>query len=60
MIVEGQEDGSIGLCDPAIAARAIFGAFNGIPSWFKRSGKLDARDVADAYLDLFISGIGRG
>lgn len=60
MIADGQEDGSIGPCDPAMTARALFGAFNGIPVWFHRDGNLEARDVAEAYLDLFINGMGRG
>lgn len=60
MIVDGQKDGSIKPCDPAMAARALFGAFNGIPVWFHQGGSLDARDVAEAYLDLFVTGMGRG
>lgn len=60
MIVDGQEDGSIRSCDPAMTAKALFGAFNGIPVWFHRDGKLAARDVAETYLDLFVAGMGRG
>jgi len=60
MIIEGQEDGSIRPCDPALTARALFGAFNGIPVWFKRNGSLNAGDVAESYLDLFVNGMGRG
>ena len=60
MIAEGQADGSIAAGDPAMISRALFGAFNGLPVWFKRRGSLNARDVADAYLDVFIMGIGRG
>lgn len=60
MIKEGQKDGSIGPCNPAIAVRALFGAFNGIPRWFTKDGEFNARDVADSYLDLFMTGLGRG
>lgn len=60
MISEGQEDGSIGSCDPMIATKALFGAFNGIPIWFHPEGKLGATDVAEAYLDMFATGLGRG
>jgi len=60
MIIEGQEDGSIRPCDPALTAKALFGAFNGIPVWFKRNGSLNAGDVAESYLDLFVTGMGRG
>lgn len=60
MIVQGQADGSIGPCDPFIAARALFGAFNGIPIWFHSDGNLNATDVAEAYLDIFATGMARG
>ena len=59
MIREGQKDGSVGPCDPATVVRALFGAFNGIPRWFTKGGELDARDVADSYLDLFMTGLGQ-
>jgi AcrR family transcriptional regulator len=60
MIREGQSDQSIRPCDPVLTARALFGAFNGIPRWFHAEGKLKAKDVADGYMDLFAAGIGRG
>jgi AcrR family transcriptional regulator len=60
MIREGQADRSIAPCDPVLTARALFGAFNGIPRWFHSEGALKAKDVADGYMDLFATGIGRG
>jgi AcrR family transcriptional regulator len=60
IIIEGQVDGSIQKCDPALAARALFGAFNGIPRWFRADGNLGPSEVADAYLDLVITGLRRG
>jgi TetR/AcrR family transcriptional regulator, cholesterol catabolism regulator len=54
----GQEDGSIVKCNPTLATRALFGAFNGIPRWFQKGKELDAGDVADAYLDIFLTGMG--
>jgi AcrR family transcriptional regulator len=60
MIAEGQGDGSVKPCDPAIAARALFAAFNGIPNWYRPDGPMRTDDVAHAYLDLFVNGIGRG
>lgn len=60
LIEEGQSDGSIARCNPTLAARALFGAFNGIPRWFRKGGEFKASDVAEAYIDLFVTGIGRG
>lgn len=59
MIREGQEDRSITACNPVVASRALFGAFNGIPRWFHTDGTLKAKDVADSYIDLFVTGMGR-
>jgi AcrR family transcriptional regulator len=60
MIREGQSDKSIAACDPVLTARALFGAFNGIPRWFHVDGALLPKDVADGYMNLFARGIGRG
>jgi AcrR family transcriptional regulator len=60
MLVEGQEDGSVRRCDPALTSRALFGAFNGIPRWFHAGGGTEIADVADVYLDIFSLGITRG
>ncbi|WP_447759821.1 TetR/AcrR family transcriptional regulator [Sphingopyxis panaciterrae] len=59
ILVEGQADGSIRRCDPSLTARAMFGAFNGIPRWFHLNGKLDIGEVVDTYLDIFMLGIAR-
>lgn len=60
MIEEGQADGTIVQCNPELAARALFGAFNGIPRWFHQGGDLNAQDVAESYIDLFVTGLGKG
>lgn len=59
IIVEGQSDHSIAQCSPEFASRALFGAFNAIPRWFKEGGEFDAREVAEVYIDLFVTGLGR-
>jgi AcrR family transcriptional regulator len=59
MIRDGQADGSVGVCDPTLVGRALFGAFNGIPRWFSADGTLTPKDVADGYLDVFVHGLGR-
>jgi TetR/AcrR family transcriptional regulator, cholesterol catabolism regulator len=59
MIRDGQADRSIAPRDPVLTARALFGAFNGIPRWFRADGALNAKNVADSYMDLFVLGLGR-
>lgn len=59
ILAEGQADGSIRRCDPPLTARAMFGAFNGIPRWFHPEGKLEIGEVVDTYLDIFMLGIAR-
>lgn len=58
IIKEGQADGSIAKRDVNLTTRALFGAFNGIPGWFDKSGKLDFRSVVEIYMDVFLHGIG--
>lgn len=58
MICEGQADSSVRKCDPVLAARALFGSFNGIPRWFRPDQALSSSDIADMYLDLFMEGLG--
>lgn len=60
LIRAGQADGSVAHCNPVLAARALFGAFNGIPRWFRPGGEFEAKDIAEAYIDMFVTGIGRG
>jgi AcrR family transcriptional regulator len=59
MLVEGQQDGSIRPCSPSLTARALFGAFNGIPRWFHVGGGTDINEIAELYFDLFMFGIAR-
>lgn len=59
ILSDGQADGSIVCRDVKLTARALFGAFNGIPAWFDRAGELDFKSVVETYMDVFIGGIGR-
>ena len=60
MIVDGQAEGVIAKCNPDLAARALFAAFNGIPRWFDRKGKMKAESVAQSYIGLFVNGLRHG
>ena len=59
LIEDAQNEGSFRQNDPALCARALFGAFNGIPKWFDPAGKLTPADIADSYFDTFVVGLAR-
>lgn len=59
IIEDGIHDGSIVPCDPKLAARALFGAFNGLAYWFRHGRGKTLDEVVDEYLGYFVQGLGR-
>lgn len=59
LIREGIEDGSIGDCDPAYAAAAIFGAFNWSTRWMTADDAVSAEEAADRLLQPIVDGLRR-
>ncbi|MDQ0503605.1 TetR/AcrR family transcriptional regulator [Xanthobacter agilis] len=57
LLQEGIDDGSFKACDTRLAANMIFGAFNSVPKWRRPDAGTSTRQIAETYLDLFISGI---
>lgn len=57
IIQDGIDDGSIRPCDPRMATLALFGAFNTIGIWFSPNGRLSVEEVAERFLDTFVSGL---
>jgi AcrR family transcriptional regulator len=57
MISAGVADGSLRTVDAADVARALFGAFNGIPVWYKAGGGRTPAQIADNFLSLFLTGV---
>jgi AcrR family transcriptional regulator len=53
----GVADGSIGPCDPKIAAFAMAGALNGIAHWYRENQSLTAAEVGDAFVSFFGNGL---
>jgi AcrR family transcriptional regulator len=53
----GVVDGSIGPCDPKIAAFAMAGALNGIAHWYRENQPLTAAEVGDAFVSFFGNGL---
>jgi AcrR family transcriptional regulator len=57
LLREGMADGSIGRCDPKLAAFALAGALNWIAHWYRDNQALNAADVARAFVTLFDLGL---
>lgn len=58
MIREGIADGSIApTVDPKIAGFALFGAIHWMPIWYKASGELNSREIADRFFAIFQAGL---
>lgn len=59
LIEEGIADGSIAPCEPKYASAALFGAFNWLPYWRSAAKRPSYHEVGDAFIDLFLSGLGK-
>jgi len=57
MVQAGVADGSLRDVDPADVSRALYGAINGVPVWFKAGGKRTPGRVADDFLLLMLTGL---
>jgi TetR/AcrR family transcriptional regulator len=53
LVREGIGDGSIVPCDPKLAIFAILGALNWVPKWFREGGPWSARQLTEAFTELF-------
>lgn len=56
-IEEGMTDGSIGPCDPKIAAFAIAGALNWICQWYQPEGALSPEEIASQFVQTLTQGL---
>ncbi|MGT2503447.1 hypothetical protein ACVOMS_26915 [Bradyrhizobium guangxiense] len=56
-ITGGIADGSIGPCDPKLAAFAIAGALNWIGHWYRRDGALSPAEIADEFTVRLTEGL---
>ncbi|HEY5007039.1 MAG TPA: TetR/AcrR family transcriptional regulator [Caulobacteraceae bacterium] len=53
----GVADGSLREVDPADVSRALFGAINGIPVWYRPGGRRTPGRIADDFLFLMLTGM---
>jgi AcrR family transcriptional regulator len=56
-IEHGIETGAFEPVDPAVTAAYILSALNGLVAWYRPSGRLPARVIADAYADLSLRAV---
>jgi AcrR family transcriptional regulator len=57
LLREGVADGSIGPCDPKLAAFAMAGALNWIAHWYREGQAMNAAQVAEAFATFFENGL---
>lgn len=57
IIEKGIRDGSIRPVEPSLAVFAFMGAVFWLPKWYSPSGKLRGDELADAMVDLMMSGL---
>jgi len=57
MVHAGGVDGSLRETDPADVSRALFGAFNGIPVWYRAGGRRTPARIADDFMVLLLAGL---
>uniref|UniRef100_UPI003F4941DA TetR/AcrR family transcriptional regulator n=1 Tax=Ensifer adhaerens TaxID=106592 RepID=UPI003F4941DA len=60
LYTQGIAAGEFRDADPFLAVSCLIGACNWPYTWFKRSSKHSAEDVASAFADLLIKGVARG
>jgi AcrR family transcriptional regulator len=57
VIEQGVETGAFAAVDPVLASAFILSALNGLVAWYRPSGRLPARAIADAYADLSLRAV---
>jgi AcrR family transcriptional regulator len=57
VIEQGITDGSIRPCDPKFVSYALFGSFNWIAHWYDETGEQTPKEIAEAFFDIYHSGI---
>jgi AcrR family transcriptional regulator len=57
MVQTGVADGSLRNAEPADVSRALFGAFNGVPVWFRPEMRRSPGRIADDFLVMLLNGV---
>jgi AcrR family transcriptional regulator len=56
-LAEGVADGTLRQVDPAITLQTLFGALNWSPNWYRPTGRLTLREVAEQQADILLGGM---
>jgi AcrR family transcriptional regulator len=59
LIKEGIKDGSVRDCHPGLFSALLFGGLNWVPRWHRNDGRLSVEQVADAFVDILLNGVGQ-
>lgn len=57
LLEQGVTDGSVRAVDPKIAVFTMMGVMQLVPNWFSPTGRLTAREVAEAMADIVMGGM---
>ena len=57
LVQQGIDEGSIGPCDPKLAAFTIAGALSWIARWYRPDGGMSAQRIADDMIELLLKGL---
>jgi AcrR family transcriptional regulator len=55
LLERAEASGAMAIPDRRLALLALLGMVNYTPTWFRRGGRLRAREIADGYCDLLIN-----
>ena len=56
-VEEAVREGTIGACDPKLAAFTIAGALNGIARWYQPDGPRSAQEIAEITVNMLVDGL---
>ena len=57
LVTAGMADGSIAECNPKLVSFAIAGAINWAGTWYKPSGELQPKEIAEEFLRILTGGL---
>jgi hypothetical protein len=59
VIVDGINAGDFDAVHPGVATNSLFALMDGTLAWYRTDGSLSPAEIADWYVTLFVTGLGR-